>query len=142
MSHKNSFKRLYHQDSVYFITARTYSGIQYFKETIFCQLFIDDLIICKKLKGFRLLAFVIIPWHIHLLLKPSNKFNISQIGHSLKKQFSHDVNVAIGKNKWYPWKGKQIGTGAQTDERLPVEIQVGELSKTGEQTDARLPVEN
>ena len=99
--HRNSQKRFYGNDKIYFITTVTHKRFSFFKKDLFCDLFIDNLRISKELKEFKLYAFIIIPDHVHLLLKPDGKFNISQIMFSIKKQFSHDVNRVIGENKLY-----------------------------------------
>ncbi|MCK4553745.1 transposase [Candidatus Parcubacteria bacterium] len=99
--HRNSQKRFYGADKIYFITTVTHKRFSFFKEDLFCNLFIDNLRICKKLKEFKLYAFIMISDHVHLLLKPNGEFNVSQIMFSIKKQFSHDVNRVIGENKLY-----------------------------------------
>jgi len=53
------------------------------------------------MKGFKLYAFNILSDHVHLLFKPNDKYNISQIMFSLKKQFAHDANRILRFNKIY-----------------------------------------
>ncbi|MEA3464083.1 MAG: transposase [Patescibacteria group bacterium] len=97
--HHNSQKRFYGPDKIYFITTVTHRRFPFFKEDLFCDLFVENLRICKELKKFKLYAFIIIPDHIHLLLKPGNNFNISQIMHAIKRHFSRNANLAIvGQN--------------------------------------------
>jgi len=93
--HQNSQKRYYNESSIYFITTDTYKRFPYFKEKIFCKLFIEDLRICKKLKKFKLYAFCLNYDHLHLLLKPGKGFNISKVMQSLKKDVSRDINYII-----------------------------------------------
>jgi len=128
--HRNSQKRFYGKDKIYFITANTFKRFPFFKEDLFCELFIENLKICKQIKPFRLYAFTIIPDHVHLLLEPVGKFNISQIMFSIKKQFSHDVNRVIGINKDYFKYHKN---------NMNIEVNIeGEQHIEGEQTFARL----
>jgi len=42
--HRNSQKRIYLDNAVYFITFKTYDNYPYFKEQIFCDLFIKEKI--------------------------------------------------------------------------------------------------
>ena len=114
MFHRNSQKRFYGADKIYFIITAVDKRFPFFKENLFCELFIDNLRLCKGLKGFRLYAFNVIFDHIHLLLQTGEKYNISQVIFSIKKQFSHDVNRIIGKNKSYA----NINEGEQTFVRL------------------------
>ncbi|MFA6410227.1 MAG: transposase [Candidatus Buchananbacteria bacterium] len=92
MLHRNSQKRIYFPGAVYFITIVVQARLPFFKEEIFCDLLIEDLKFCKELKKFELYGFVILPDHIHLLIKPGYKFNISKIIQSIKKEFSRDIN--------------------------------------------------
>jgi len=96
MLHQNSQKRYYIPGSVYFITINTFNKFSYFKQEILCELFIDDLKICKKLKQFELLGFCLLFDHIHLLIQPNDGYNISQIMESLKGNSSRNINKIIG----------------------------------------------
>jgi len=96
--HRNSQKRFYCKDKIYFISTITRKRFPFFKEDLFCELFVENLKICKKLKEFKLYAFTIILDHIHLLLKPDGEFNISQIMQFLKRHFSRDMNYIINPN--------------------------------------------
>ena len=76
MLHKNSQKRFYDKDHVYFITTVTEQRFPYFNEGLFCELFIENLRMCKKMKRFELYAFTIIPDHVHLLVRPGDEYNV------------------------------------------------------------------
>lgn len=41
--HRNSQKRIYIEDGTYFITSNTFNWYPYFKEPIFCDLFVENL---------------------------------------------------------------------------------------------------
>ena len=58
--HKNSIKRIYFPGAIYYIVIKTKNNFLYFKENIFCDSFVEDLKICKELKGFKLYGFSII----------------------------------------------------------------------------------
>ncbi|MDD5071665.1 MAG: transposase [Patescibacteria group bacterium] len=93
--HRNSQKRFYGPNKIYFITTNTDNRFPFFKEDLFCELFIDNLKICKKIKDFKLYGFIVIPDHIHLLLEPIGKFNISQTMQFLKRHFSRNANFIL-----------------------------------------------
>ena len=112
--HRNSQKRFVEKDFVYFITTVTQGRFPFFQEDLFCDLFIENLKLCKKLKKFKLFGFVVLPDHVHLLIQPGDEFNISKVMFSIKKQFSHDVNRVIGYNDFYSSKNE----GGQTFARL------------------------
>jgi REP element-mobilizing transposase RayT len=93
--HKNSQPRFYNNGNTYFITAKTNQNWPYFRETILCDLFIEELKNCKKIKGFELFAFALNYDHFHLLIRPNAEANISNVMQSLKRNFSRDANKII-----------------------------------------------
>jgi len=97
--HRNSQKRYYIDGAIYFITTNTYCRFPYFLEDILCELFIEELKLCKRLKKFQLYGYKINPDHIHLLIKPNIEFNFSKIIKSLKENFSRDANKLISFSK-------------------------------------------
>jgi len=111
--HRNSQKRIVFEDACYFATPKTYYNYPYFREWIFCDLFVENLKLWKELKGFLLFGWVVIydpparsrsfatakAGHIHLLFQPSDEFDISDVMFSIKKQFAHNVNRILGYNK-------------------------------------------
>lgn len=97
--HRNSQKRIYLQDTSYFVTSKTYDNFPFFQERIFCELFMENLKLCKELYDFWLFGFVLIYDHCHLLMLPKGERDISKIMFSVKKQFSHNCNVVMGYNR-------------------------------------------
>ena len=73
-------------NTCHFITTKVWQNIWLFKEEKYCQIIIDNLeFYCKKY-DFKLIAYAIIPWHLHLILMLSNKFNnISKVMQDFKK---------------------------------------------------------
>ena len=96
--HRNSQKRFYGSDKIYFIVTKTFKNYPYFKEPIFCELFIEELKICKQLKQFKLYGFCIIYDHLNLLIQPNEKYNISNVMQAIKKETSRDINRIILNN--------------------------------------------
>ena len=107
MLHRNFQKRDYTDNNIYFIVTKTFQNFSYFKEPIFCELLIEELKLCKKLKEFKLYGFCLIYDHLNLLIHPNDKFNISKIMFSIKKQFSHNVNRIMGYNEFLHNEGEQ-----------------------------------
>ncbi|MCP4138141.1 MAG: hypothetical protein GY754_44675 [bacterium] len=92
MYHRNSQKRIYTPGRIYFITTLTHLRYPYFKNPLFCELFMDELLVCKDLKGFDLHGHAIMPDHVHLLIEPKYKNTYSEIMRSLKTNFSRNAN--------------------------------------------------
>jgi len=105
--HRNSQKRIYIPDAAYFITVKTLHNFPYFKERILCDLFVENLRVCKRLKGFDLYGWFLGYDHFHLAIRPMGKWSYSEVMFSIKKQFSHDVNRVMGFNPPFPNEGAQ-----------------------------------
>lgn len=103
--HRNSQKRICVFDASYFLTSRVQGHIPYFKEPIFCDLFVENLRMCKKLKEFYLYGWVLCYDHFHLLLRPWGDFDHSKIMQFLKCHVARNINVltsnegAIGQSR-------------------------------------------
>ena len=93
--HRNSQKRIYLDNYGFFTTIITYKRFPYFQEDIFCKLFTEELLLSQKLKKFELYGYAIMPDHVHLLIRPNGKYNISQIMQFIKRHFSRDANFVI-----------------------------------------------
>ena len=96
MLHRNSQKRYYLPEAIYFVVIKTFENYPYFEEPIFCDLLVEELILCKKLKGFKLYGFCLIYDHLNLLIKPSDEFNVSKVIQFLKRHFSRNMNHILG----------------------------------------------
>ncbi|MBN2096808.1 transposase [Candidatus Peregrinibacteria bacterium] len=93
--HRNSQKRIYFKDAIYFVTCKAFDNYPYFKERIFCDLFVENLRLCKRLKGFLLFGWVLTYDHFHLLVMPGDGFNISKIMQFLKRHINRDINFLL-----------------------------------------------
>ena len=98
MLHRNSQKRDYTDNNIYFIVTKTFKNFPYFKEPIFCELLIEELKLCKEIKEFKLYGFCIIYDHLNLMIHPNDKFNVSKIMQFLKRHFSRNANYIISDN--------------------------------------------
>ena len=96
LQHRNSQKRIYFEDACYFITNKAFNNFPYFKEKVFCDLFVENLRLCKQLKQFRLYGWVILYDHFHLLIQPNDWWNCSKIMQFLKRHFTRDINWIFG----------------------------------------------
>jgi REP element-mobilizing transposase RayT len=108
--HRNSQKRIIFKDACYFITTKTFNNFPYFKEKIFCDLFVENMKLCKQLKGFLLYGWVVIYDHTHLLVQPNDKFDISKVMKSLKENVSCSINRII--------KPPEVGTTSSRLQKL------------------------
>ena len=96
--HKNSQKKIYKEDKIYFITTVTYKRYEYFKHGLFCKILWDDIFFASKIKNFNIYAFVILFEHLHLLIKPYGDYNISNIMQNIKRTSSLHINKILKNN--------------------------------------------
>jgi len=94
--HRNSQKHIIFPDACYFVTCKTQGNVPFFRERIFCDLFVENLRFCKRFKGFLLFGWVLAYDHFHLLVQPGDEWNVSEIMHCLKRNFSHNANIING----------------------------------------------
>jgi REP element-mobilizing transposase RayT len=125
--HKNSPKRIYEDGGVYFVTSKTKDNFPFFREKIFCELWIEELKFCKELKNFQLFGFCLLPDHFHLVFRANEKSNFSKVMQSFKRNFTRDINRVL-------FGFKQNTVGAIPESRR-IEIS---RHKTSENMDFRL----
>lgn len=82
-------KRIYLPSEIYFITTNTFHRQKVFTNNWDCQLFIKVLTDCRLKYHFKLFGYVIIPDHVHLLIMPDDKINISDTMHRIKGNFAY-----------------------------------------------------
>ena len=121
LEHRNSQKRIYIADACYFITCVTQNRFPYFKEEIFCELFLENLRICKRLKEFKLYGWFLGYDHFHWQIEPGDRWNYSKIMHCFKRNITRDINKIMNphfegdvpqRRRYYPV------IGADMDPRL------------------------
>jgi len=96
--HKNSQKRIY-GDYIYFITCNVRDRIEFFREEIFCDLWIEELKLTKETKQFSLFAFCLNFDHFHLLIEPKNDIaDYSKVMQFFKRHVSRNLNIIMGHN--------------------------------------------
>ncbi len=69
-------RRIYQEEYPYFITFRTKEGFELFEEMKYARLMADIMFNAGELKQYDVLAYQIMPDHVHLLVYQSSKKNI------------------------------------------------------------------
>jgi len=73
-------------NTCHFITTKVWQDIWLFKEEKYCQIIIDNLDFYRNKFDFKLIAYAVLPWHLHLILMLSRRFNdISKVMQDFKK---------------------------------------------------------
>ncbi|MFH0853413.1 MAG: transposase [bacterium] len=91
--HRNSPKRIYLDNAIYFVTTKTKYNVPFFKDPVLTNIFIEKLEVAKHITSFLLLAYVILPDHLHLLVQPNKNITISTVMHCIKRNASRSLNI-------------------------------------------------
>lgn len=83
-----NYRRYHVPHAIYFITLTIHARKPMFADPQSAQLLLDTLHAVKNIHSFDLLAYCILPDHLHLLLKPNGRATASSIVHSLKRNFT------------------------------------------------------
>jgi putative transposase len=89
-----SFHRIDSEGQPYFVTTVTRERQPLFGDGRAANLFVETLYECRRRYGFQLLAFSVMPDHVHLLLLPQRRNTISDLMRFIKGAFARAYNVA------------------------------------------------
>jgi putative transposase len=101
-----NYRRFYIPNSIYFITAVTNNRLPVFKEDKNIKILFNTLNSVRDIKPFDLTAYCLLHEHLHLLLRidEESKYNITDIMHSLKRNFTINYKnyykITHGINLW------------------------------------------
>src|SRR3989339_1188914 len=82
-------KRLYVDGAIYFATTRTFNHQKLFSQEEYGFVFLEVLDFCRRKLKFELFAFAVMPDHVHLLIRPTDEYSISDIIHRIKGIFAY-----------------------------------------------------
>jgi putative transposase len=68
-----------------FVTFSTHHRIPFLTDRLACQILLDQIAIARDKYGFRLLAYVIMPDHVHLVLVPSEACRVGPMIGDIKR---------------------------------------------------------
>ena len=91
--------RIYFEGAIYHITVRGDNKEQIFVDKIDRLKYIKIVREYQKKYGFEIYAYVLMPNHIHFIIEPSDKANISVIMHHINNGYA----------KYFLWKYKRVG---------------------------------
>jgi putative transposase len=99
----SELKRLNLENYPSFITTKTINNILFFNKSENAEAVVSAIYYGRKNNWFNLIAFVVMPDHLHLIITPLEK-NISQTMHSIKSYSSKEINKINNKNGriWQP----------------------------------------
>ena len=95
--------RHFHPGHLQYITASTYHRTPLFASPRFCREFVQVLDQLRQEMGFRLLGWVLMPEHFHLLIQPEPADSTSRIVQQLKQRTAFPLLAILRQNSQYPW---------------------------------------
>ena len=91
-----NFHRYYYPEQIVFITQVVKDRHLIFQNQENVKLLRETLHIVQEKHNFKMLAYVFLPDHFHLLIQPKGNSNFSQIMHSLKFRFTRAYKQKMG----------------------------------------------
>ena len=98
----------YIPDELQFITSSVYRRTPVFNSERFCRCFVDALADVRKVTGFLLIGWVLMPEHFHLLLKPESAEATSRIVQRLKIRTAMQILKHLRENQDRAWCRKML----------------------------------
>ena len=90
-------KRIYSDDKIHFVTFSVYRHIDVFTNKFIAEEFIQNLNFYFKKNKYKAYAYVVMPTHVHLLVKLSGSGSISDLIRDIKKFFSYKAKNLLSK---------------------------------------------
>ena len=95
--------RYYGKNDLHYLTTSTYRRTPVFKSERFKREFIATLAELRAELGFRLLGYVPMPEHFHLLVWPSDRADPSQIMQRLKGRTARSILKTLRQERRHAW---------------------------------------
>ncbi len=101
----------------FFVTATTARRRPLFGDPKAAQLLISEILWSRREMGFALLAYVIMPDHIHLIVVPTTGASLSVVMQGIKGRFARIWNERAGC-KGTMWQPRFYESGVRTESQL------------------------
>ena len=107
-SHVQRQHHYYGGNHLHYLTASTYRRVRLFDSERFRHHFVRTLDKLRAGQSFKLIGYVLMPDHFHLLIWPSAQANPSQIIQSLKERTAKFILKNLKDNAHFPWCGRML----------------------------------
>lgn len=111
--------RIDQQDGLYFLTFQVVEWIDIFSRKIYVDIVLDSLSYCRKNKGLKLWAYVVMTNHMHVILSAEQN-NLSDVVRDFKRFTATKILECIHENKHESrkkWMMNQFKFAAQKHKR-------------------------
>ena len=86
-----TFRPLNRKGDLYFVTARVYGGKRIFSLPLYVKIVLKSWRWLRQNKRIKLCVFVVMPNHIHFIMKPQGKWTASRICYDFEKHTAHEI---------------------------------------------------
>ena len=93
----SNIKRYIEEGAIYFVTSVTHKRKPIFKEERFANLLLATIEYFKYYLEYVVYGYVVMFDHFHILIQPSEKYNISKVMNYIKGNFVRRYNEIIGR---------------------------------------------
>jgi REP element-mobilizing transposase RayT len=100
--------RIHNQSATYFVTFTVHQWVDVFTRKDYVEILIESLRYCKKNKGLKIYAWVVMTNHCHLIVR-SEGYRLSDVIRDFKKYTAKAIFEAIDQNeqesrkRWLKW---------------------------------------
>jgi REP-associated tyrosine transposase len=101
-------QRHYGENHLHYLTTSTYRRARVFDSERFKRHFVAALAELRSELGFRILGYVLMPEHFHLLIWPSAEANPSQIMQKLKGRTARFILKTLRQNRQHAWCARMM----------------------------------
>ena len=101
-------RHYYGLNHLHFLTTSTYRRARLFDSLKFRQQFISTLAGLRRELGFRMVGYVLMPEHFHLLLWPSEQANPSMILQKLEGHMAKYILRTLRQNRQHAWCARML----------------------------------
>ena len=96
-------KHFYGQNHLHYLTANTYRKARIFDSDRYKRKFVQTLDDLRTELGFRIIGYVLMPEHSHLLIWPGPLANPSQIMQKLSERTANFILRNLRESLAFPW---------------------------------------
>jgi putative transposase len=89
-------RRYYGRGHLHFLTFSCYDRLPFLKAEFFKNLFVNELARVRTEYGFRLVGYVVVTEHVHLLISEPKKGTVSTMMQMLKQRVSRKIRKLTG----------------------------------------------
>jgi REP-associated tyrosine transposase len=100
--------RYYGGNHLHYLTTSTYRRARVFDSERFKRQFVATLASLRADLGFRIIGYVLMPEHFHLLVWPSERANPSQIMQRLEGRTARFILKTLRQNQQHAWCEKML----------------------------------